>query len=65
MLSLNLQDGALSELLCADDIVLMSETMEGLRKTFLKWKEVFESKCLKVNLEKTKVIVGGDITKDG
>ena len=32
---------------------------------FLKWKEAFESKGLKVNLGKTKVMVSGSITKDG
>ena len=37
------RDGALSELLYADDLVQMSETIEGLRKKFLKWKEAFES----------------------
>ena len=40
----------LSELLYADDLVLMSETIEGLRNKFLKWKEAFESKGMKVNL---------------
>ena len=49
------REGALSELLYADDLVLMSETIEGLRNKFLKWKEAFESKCFKVNLGKTKV----------
>ena len=39
-------EGTLSELLCADGIVLMSETIEGLRNKFLKWKEPFESKGL-------------------
>ena len=42
MLSLNLPEGALSELLYAYDIVLMSETIEGLRNKFLKWVEAFE-----------------------
>ena len=46
MLSLNAPEGALSELLYADDLDLMSETIEGLRNKFLKWKEVFESKGL-------------------
>ena len=41
---------ALSELLYADDLVLMCETIEGLRDKFLKWKEAFESKGLKANL---------------
>ena len=30
------REGALSELLYADDLVLMSETIEGLRNKFLK-----------------------------
>ena len=59
------RQGALCELLCADDIVLMSETIEGLRNKFIKWKEAFESKGLKVNIGKTKVMVCGGITKDG
>ena len=50
-------DGVLSELLHADDLVLMSETIKGLRNEFLKWKEAFESKGLKVILGKTKVVV--------
>ena len=33
--------------------------MEGLREKFWKWKEAFESKGLKVNLRKTKVVVSG------
>ena len=57
MLSLNLPEGALSELLSSDYLVLMSETIEGLRNKFLECKEVFRSKGLKVNLGKTKVMV--------
>ena len=38
------------ELLYDDDIAVMSKTNEGLRNKFLKWKEAFESKGLKVNL---------------
>ena len=59
------REGALSELLYADGLVLMSETIEGLRNKFLKWNEAFESKGLKVDFGKTKVMVCGDITKDG
>ena len=55
----------LSESLYADDLVLTSETIEGLRMKFLKWKEAFESKGLKVNLGKTKVMVSSCITQDG
>ena len=50
MLSLNLSESALAELHYSDDFVLMSETIEGLRDMFLKWKEAFENKGLKVNL---------------
>ena len=43
---------------------LMSETIEGIRIKFIKWKEAFERKALRVNLRKTEVMVNGDITKD-
>ena len=59
------RQGALSELIYADDLVLMSETIEGPRNKFLKWKEAFECKGLKVNPGKTKVMVCGSTTKDG
>ena len=59
------REGALSELLYADHLVLMSETIVGLRNEFIKWKEAFESKRLTVNFGKTKVVVSGGITKDG
>ena len=43
-----------SELLYADDLVMMSETVERLGNKFLKWQEAFEGKGLKVSLGKTK-----------
>ena len=55
----------LSELLYTDDLVLMSETIEGLWDNLIKWKEAFESNRLKVILFNTKVMVSGGITKDG
>ena len=55
----------LSELLYADNFVMMSETIERLRYKFLKWKEAFVSKALKVNLEKAKVMVSGGMLWDG
>ena len=54
------RDGLLYEMLYADDLVLISETMEGLREKFCKWKEAFEGKGLKANLGKTKVMVSGE-----
>ena len=55
----------LSELLYADDLVLMSETIKGLRTKVLKWREAFESIYVKVDIGKTKVMVSSGITKDG
>ena len=41
-----------NEILYGDDLVLMSESLENLREQFLKWKEAFKSKKLKVNFKK-------------
>ena len=46
-----------NELLHTDDLVLMSKTMEDLKERFWNWKNALESKGLKVNTRKTKVIV--------
>ena len=53
------REGLMSEMLYADDLALISETIEGLREKFRKWKEAFESKGMKVNLGKTKLMVSG------
>ena len=65
MLSLNLLEGVLSELLYGDELVLMSEAIKGLRNRFLQWKEAFESKGLKDNLGKTKVGVWEKVESSG
>ena len=59
------RERALNELLFADYLVLMSETIEGLRNNSMKLKEAFERKGLKVNHGKTKVMDSGSITMDG
>ena len=59
VISENAREGLMNEILHADDLVLMSESMENLKEKFLKWKEAFEGKGLKVNLKKTKVMVSG------
>ena len=59
------REGALSELLYADDLVLMSETIVGLRNKFLRWKEAYDSKGLSVALGMTKVMFSGGITRVG
>ena len=55
----SVRNGLLSEMLYADDLVLTREMMEGLRDKFWKWKEAFETKGLKLDLGKTKVVVSG------
>ena len=55
----NARDGLLKEFLYADDLVLISEMMKGLKERFLNWKSASDSKGLKVNLEKTKLMVFG------
>ena len=53
------------ELLYAVGLLQMSETIEGLKYKFLKWKEAFESKGMKVDLGKILIMVSRSITKDG
>ena len=58
----NARRGVVNKLLYADDLVLMHETMEDLKERFWHWKDhkdALESKGLKVNPRKTKVIVSG------
>ena len=55
----NARRGVVNKLLYADDHVIMSEDMDDLKERFLKWKDALESKGLKVNTRKTKVMVGG------
>ena len=43
MIAESVRNGFMSEMLYADDLVLTSEMMEGLREKFWKWKEAFES----------------------
>ena len=59
VISENAIEKLMNEIMHADDLVLMSESTENLKEKFFKWKEAFERKGLKVNLEKTKVMVSG------
>ena len=59
------REGALSELLYANNLVLMSEIILGLSGMFLEWKEAFESISFEVNLGMTKVMVSSGITLVG
>ena len=55
----NARKGWMKQILYADDLVLKGETMEELRKNFDEWREAFESQGMRVNLEKTKLMVSG------
>ena len=55
----NARRDVVNELLYADDLVLVSKTMEDLKERFWNWRDALESKGLKVNPRKTKVMVNG------
>ena len=55
VISENAREGLINETLYANDLVLMSESMENLKTKF--WKEAFESKGVKISLKKSKVMV--------
>ena len=42
-------------MLYADDLILASESMEGLKEKMKIWREGIESKGLRVNMTKTKI----------
>ena len=46
VLTESVRNGLMSEVFYANDLVLTSEKMEGLREKFWKWKEAFKSKGL-------------------
>ena len=56
-LSWDIRVGCPWELLYADDLVLMAESMEELVEKFQRWKDTMESKGLRVNIGKTKVMI--------
>ena len=55
----NARRGVVNELLYADGLVIMSEDMEDLKERFWNWKDALESKGLKVNIRKAKLMVSG------
>src|SRR5260221_12322125 len=59
IVSKELREGLPWELLYADDLVLMAESEEELREKLLKWRVGLEAKGLKVNVGKTKIMLGG------
>ena len=55
-LSREFKVGCLWELLYKDDLVLMAETLEDLKKKLTIWKDNIEAKGLRVNVNKTKLV---------
>ena len=47
------------ELLYADDIVLVADSLESLLKKLGRWKHALQAKGLKVNVDKTKIMMEG------
>jgi hypothetical protein len=64
MVSKELREGLPWELLYADDLVLLADSEEELKVKIMKWKAGMEAKGLKVNVGKTKIMVGGEGTSD-
>ena len=52
----------ISNLRYADDTTLMAESEEGLKRLLMKIKEKSEKVGLKLNIQKTKIMVSGPIT---
>ncbi|XP_057312826.1 uncharacterized protein LOC130654290 isoform X2 [Hydractinia symbiolongicarpus] len=64
-LSMEFRTGCPWELLYADDLVLIAESMEELVEKFEKWKKGLEEKGLKVNTAKSKVMISSIAAKCG
>ena len=58
-LSREFRVGCSWKMLYADDLVILAETFEGLMAKMTVWKNGLESKGLKVNIGKTKVMISG------
>ena len=53
-LSCEFRSGCPHELIYADDLVLIAESMEELIEKFKKWKEGMETKKRRINMKKRK-----------
>ena len=52
----------INNLRCADDTILMAESEEKLKSLLMKVKEETEKVGLRLNIQKTKIMVSGPIT---
>ena len=64
-MSIEIRAGCPWELLYADDLVLIAETMEELVGKFEKWKTGLKVKGLRVNAAKTKVMISSSEVRSG
>ena len=53
------RQGGVKELLYADDLALTGESREEVGRMLTEWKRAMESKGLRINMEKTKMMVSG------
>jgi len=51
------------ELLYTDDLVVIAETEDGLIKRLNEWKDFLENRGMRVNMNKTKVMISGERQK--
>lgn len=58
-LSREFRGGLPWERLYADDLVIITERLEELEERYLAWENNMEHQCLKVDIEKTKVMKSG------
>ena len=54
VLTEDVRDGSLMELLYADDLVLCGESLNDVMDKYKRWKNAVEGKALRVNVDKTK-----------
>ena len=54
VLTKDVSDGSLMELLCADDLALCGESLNEVMSKYVKWKNAVEGKGLRMNVDKTK-----------
>ena len=59
---INIAGRSFNNLSYADDTALMAESEEELKSLLMKVKEENEDACLKLNIEKAKIIASGPIT---
>jgi len=51
------------ELLYADDLIMIAETEDNLIKRLNEWKDFVENRGMRVNMNKTKVMISGEWQK--